>query len=59
VLQRQFDSLNFLWGAMGDIGDGTVFDLAVNAKGITQKVSNLLTGFTCIHMHSGHSITQL
>ena len=33
-------------GATGDIGDGSVFDIAVSAKGIKQEVSNVFAEFT-------------
>ena len=58
MFERQFDSIDFLGGAGGEIGDGAVFDLAVVAVGLAQQdtgVGPAADGdFRLIEIHSVH-----
>ncbi len=38
ILKREFDGVDLFLGAVGEIGDGSVFDLAVFAVGLAQEV---------------------
>ena len=62
VLEGQLDGLDFLCGALGKVGDGTMFDLAVRPIGLAQQdtlISLAANGdFGAVDVHSEHNITQ-
>ena len=61
VLEGQLDGLDFLCGALGKVGDGTMFDLAVRPIGLAQQdtlISLAANGdFGAVDVHSEHNIT--
>ena len=63
VLESQFDGLDFLRGARGEIGDGAVFDFAVLPVGLAQE--DTVVGFAvngdlrAVEIHSEHNIRAI
>jgi len=61
VFQGQFNGEDFLLGAMGQVGEGMVFNLAVGiAIGVAQEDAGIDFAFDgilrSVDMHSGHNI---
>ena len=60
MFEGQFDSLKFLLGARGEVGDGAVFDFSLQAEGLAQEhpMIGLAVGggFGAVEIHSEHTI---
>jgi hypothetical protein len=60
MAQGQPDSFNLLWGALTQIGDRTVFDLAAFPIGFAQEVAGgglaVLLDRRDVDLHSGYNM---
>ena len=60
MFESQFDGLDFLGGASGEIGDGAVFDLALFAVGLAEQHAGVGLAFDGyfrpVDIHSEHNI---
>jgi hypothetical protein len=61
MFEGEFDGLELLLGTGGEVGDGTVFDFAVEAEGLAEQDSvigiAIDRGFGAVEIHSEHNIS--